>query len=160
MHSKTQDQKKWRPKVLFIRTNWGMRSTTAVTETNYIYSAITQFTSEMPEGFTQCLPRNFYNNPKTIFILWKKWIPTGDDVLDEVWNEYNSKKVPDQRLNYKNVAKMQKRELNMMIINISSQERLQRCWKKTLHKTKGNIMWVWHCLMLNIKNGFLNENIT
>ena len=69
MHSKTQDQKKWRPKVLFLRKNCGMPFTTIVTDLDNISSAHTHFPSAEPEGFTQCLLKNLYNKFYTYLIL-------------------------------------------------------------------------------------------
>ena len=62
----------------------------------------------------------------------------GNNVVDEIWNVYNSQKFPVQKLN-KNVATIQKREFNMLKINISSQGKLQTRRKK-IQKMTGNIM--------------------
>ena len=69
MHSKTQEQKKWIPKVLFLRTNFGSRFTTIVTDLTTISSTCTHLPSAGQEGFTQILPRNLYNNLYTYLIL-------------------------------------------------------------------------------------------
>ena len=61
MHSKTQDQKEWRPKELFIRTFCGVHFTTIVTDSTNIYSALTHFPSAWPERFTQCQKKYMYN---------------------------------------------------------------------------------------------------
>ena len=62
MHSKTQEQKKWRQQVLFLRTNYGMQFITIVTDSTNINSALTHPPSARPEGFTRCLLCNLYNN--------------------------------------------------------------------------------------------------
>ena len=49
-------------KIIISGKNCVVRFTKIVTDSNTISSTFTHFPSLVPEGFTNCIPRNFYNN--------------------------------------------------------------------------------------------------